>query len=874
MSSAETSPAADTPMMRQYLELKAEVPDALLLYRMGDFYELFFDDAVEAARLLDLTLTSRNKNDPDPIPMAGLPYHALETYLRRLADTGVKVAIAEQREVPGQKMMTRELVRVVTPALPWDVEGPDARETCYLAALSGSGPVGLAFLDTTTGTLRLTQVDTLEDAWTEVLRLEPKELVLDHRVDDALISELINEVPVVRPEPGWFDLGMAREALLELLRVGDLRGHGAEELDLAVEAAGAAMAYAREVARVDLGQVRGLQVYSVDGRMVLDEATRRNLEILRPLRGSGRKGSLLHLLDRTRTPMGGRLLREWLGSPLVDPGPISERHDAVEALVDGRLRRSVRERLRLVADLERLGSKAAQAKASGRDLVALAGSLRAMPEVVSLLAPVDALARHLPRDLCGDVADDVEAWLVEEPPQALTEGGLIREGAHADLDELIVLSREGRGAIARMEARLKAETGITGLKVRHNRVFGYFIEVSQSNLHKVPDAWIRKQTLSNCERFITATLKEFEEKVLGADERRKALEYELFVQLRDRVADELARLQALAHAVAFLDVVSTLAEVAVDRRYVRPTLDQGPRLSISGGRHPVVEAQELGERFVPNDISFDEERRLIILTGPNMAGKSTIMRQVALTVLLAQVGSFVPADAAHIGLCDRIFVRVGASDDLAQGRSTFMVEMSETAFILNQASARSLVLLDEIGRGTSTYDGLSIAWAVAETMHDVLGARTIFATHYHELVALSERLPRVVNQHVAVSEWGERIIFLRALREGGASKSYGIQCARLAGMPPRVIQRAQGLLKLLEEQKHQEPRQQLSLFARPAPVGADLAEAASVVSPPPEAEAPTPDPVRMAVEALEPDLLSPREALARLYELKALLAPS
>ncbi len=710
--------AADTPMMRQYLELKAQVPDALLLYRMGDFYELFFEDAVEGARLMDLTLTSRNKKDPNPIPMAGLPYHALEGYLRRLADSGIKVAIAEQREVPGQKIMARELVRVVTPGLPWDVEGPDARESCFLAAVAPKsagtdGEFGLAFLDTTTGDLRLTELSGWEAALGELQRMDPREVVLSPALGDTLREELPPGLPTVDAALGWFEERAAREALHDLLSVTDLRGHGAQDHALAVRAAGAAVSYAREVARVDLDQVRGLKVYSVQGHMVLDESTRRNLEILRPLRGTGRKGTLLQLMDRTRTPMGGRLLREWLSSPLVDKAAISARHDAVEALVDGRLRREVRERLKLVADLERLGSKAAQAKAGARDLASLAGSLRALPQIVEVLVNQPALARNLPRDLCGDVAQDIEQWVVDDPPQALTEGGLLRRGLHDELDELITLSREGRGAIARMEARLKEETEIRALKVKHNRVFGYFIEVSQSNLHKVPEAWIRKQTLTSCERYITPELKEFEEKVLGADERRKALEYELFVHLRARVADELPRLQALASAVAFLDVVGTLAELAVDRRYVRPVVHDGIDLEIRGGRHPVVEAQDLGERFVPNDVSFGDDRRLVILTGPNMAGKSTIMRQVALITLMAQVGSFVPADSARIGLADRVFVRVGASDDLAQGRSTFMVEMSETALILNQATDRSLVLLDEIGRGTSTYDGLAIAWSVA-----------------------------------------------------------------------------------------------------------------------------------------------------------------
>ena len=851
----------DTPMMRQYLELKAKVPDALLFYRMGDFYELFFDDAREAARLLDLTLTSRNKRDPDPIPMAGLPYHALEGYLKRLVDAGVKVAIAEQREVPGSKLMSRELVRVVTPSLPWDVDGPESRESCFLACLVGTGPVGLALLDTTTGELRMTELADAAAAFAEVQRVDPRELVLDPALVDHDFSW---SCPVVSPEAGWLDPRGARLTLCDLLGVHDLQGHGAEAMPAGLRAVGGALAYAGDVALADLSQVRALHVYSTEGHMLLDEATRRNLEILRPLRGSGRKGTLLGLLDKTRTPMGGRRLREWLGSPLLDLDRIRARHDAVEELVDGRLRRALRERLRLVADLERLGSKAAQAKANGRDLVALAASLRALPEIFALLAERSAFSPQLPRDLVGDVADDIETWLVPEPPASITEGGLISPGAHPDLDELSALSREGKGAIARMEARLRTESGITSLKVKHNRVFGYFIEVTAANLHKVSESWHRKQTLANCERFITPELKEFEEKVMGADERRKALEYELFVALRQRVATELGRLQALARAVSFVDVVSTLAEVAVDRRYVRPTLDASDDLHITGGRHPVVETMDLGERFVPNDVSFGSERRLMILTGPNMAGKSTVMRQVALTVLLAQVGSFVPADVAHIGICDRVFVRVGASDDLAQGRSTFMVEMSETALILNQATERSLILLDEIGRGTSTYDGLAIAWAVAEAVHDRIGARTIFATHYHELVGLSENHPRVVNQHVAVSEWGERIIFLRTLKEGGASKSYGIQCARLAGMPPAVIGRAQALLAELERRKLQAASRQLNLFAR--------GEAAPTPEVSPESEPQVEDPVRTALFALDPDEMSPRQALEAMYALRRLLA--
>ena len=851
--------ASDTPMMRQYLELKAKVPDAILLYRMGDFYELFFDDAREAAEILELTLTSRNKNDPDPIPMAGLPFHALDPYLKRLVDAGRKVAVAEQAPPPPgskSKLMVRELVRVVTPGLPWDADGLEAREACWIAGVTGTGPVGLAFLDASTGELRLAQVSTVDAAAAELERMEPRELV----VDPSLVAALASTAPAVSrttPDPTWFDPEAGERGLCALLGTADLLGFGVRGMALAVGAAGALLTYARETARVSLDHVRRLRVVQVDGHMVLDEATRRNLEILRPLRGTGRKGTLVGLLDRCRTPMGGRLLREWLSRPLVDLGAIRVRQDAVQALLDAPRREAVREQLRLVADVERLAAKVAQLTANARDLVALAGSLAAMPSVVEALAGAEAFGGWMPADLLPEVGQEIARWLTDEPPSSLTEGGLVRPGVHADLDELMRIARDGKGAIAAMESDLRAQTGIQkGLRVRHNRVFGYFIEVTLANLHAVPEAWHRKQTLANCERYITPELKEFEEKVLGADERRKELEYALFRALRDRVAEAVDRLQTLAAAIARLDVVAAFADVAVDLRYVRPEVHAGPELEITGGRHPVVESMPLDDRFVPNDIRMDPQRRLVILTGPNMAGKSTVMRQVALIALMAQCGAFVPAESARIGFCDRIFVRVGASDDLARGQSTFMVEMSETAAILNQATDRSLILLDEIGRGTSTYDGLSIAWAVAEAVHDRVQARAIFATHYHELVALAEDRPAVANLHVAVSEWGERIIFLRTLREGGASKSYGIQCARLAGMPEAVVDRARELLAELERRPRQgPPNKQLSLF---------------VAAPTPEAN-PAPDPIREAVAALDPDQLTPRQALDALYRLHTLL---
>jgi len=685
--------------------------------------------------------------------------------------------------------------------------------------------------------------------------MEPREAIVAEDVDSPeAIAAAIGEVPMSVVDGAWFDVPAAVRGLCEQLGTADLSGFGAGELGPALGAAHALVSYARETARVPLDHIRALHPYTVHGHMMIDEATRTNLEVFRPLRGTGRKGTLIHLLDRTCTPMGGRTLRDWLRHPLTDPVRIGDRQEAISVLLDGPLRDEIRTRLREVADLERLGTKAAQGTANGRDLVALCLGLEALPAVVAALAPCAPFAPSLPSDLLADVAMDIHAWVVESPPTSLTEGGVIRPGQDADLDELTELSFEGKTAIAAMEARERKRTGITSLKIRHNKVFGYFLEVTQSNLAKVPEDWHRKQTLSNAERYITPELKEFEEKVLGADEKRKALEYALFVQLRERVADHIARIQRAARWIAWVDTVACLAQVAVDRRYVRPVVDDGLHIEIEGSRHPVVETMALDERFVPNDIALGPDRRLVILTGPNMAGKSTVMRQVALTVLMAQIGSFVAADTARVGISDRLFVRVGASDDLAHGRSTFMVEMSETALILNQATERSLVLLDEIGRGTSTYDGLAIAWAVAEAMHDQIRARTIFATHYHELVSLAEERAAAVNLHVAVSEWGQRVVFLRTLREGGASKSYGIQCARLAGMPDAVVQRSRGLLKELEAWRARTDGPQLNLFQASEP----------------SAPEPADNEIRAALDALNPDEMAPREALEALYRLKNL----
>ncbi len=851
----------DTPMFRQYLALKAEHPDCLLFYRMGDFYELFFDDAVVAAEVLELTLTSRNKNDPEPVPMAGVPHHALGGYLRTLAEAGYKIAIADQVEDPrkAKGLVRREIVRVVTPGVVMDPDDIAPRESCWLLGLHRIRRTwGVALLDVSTGELRVTELGDLRAVADELGRVEPREVVISEGLSVEGLEGALKDTSLTRLDEGSFDLDAATDGLREHFGVADLSGFGCRGMKPAICAAWAALDYATRNARSELPHLSRIRPYTVSSCMVLDQATRRNLELTRPLRGTGRKGTLIALLDRTATAMGGRLLREWLAYPLLDLRRIRARQDGVEALVgEAGLRRELRAGLREVADLERIGGKVAQGTAGARDLAALRRSLEALPRTFELLGTLPAFAPHVPRDLAGDVAADIARWLVDDPPQQITEGGVLREGADPLLDELLALSRDGKGMIAAMADRERAATGISSLKIRFNRVAGYYIEVTKANLHRVPEHYRRQQTLKNNERYFTPELKELEEKILGADERRKALEYERFCELRERVAGQLGRLQALARTVAAVDALASLAEVAADYRYVRPEVVEGRDLEIVAGRHPVVERMDLGERFVPNDIHLSHRgRRLLIVTGPNMSGKSTVMRQVALIVLLAQIGSFVPADRAAIGLCDRIFTRVGASDDLSGGQSTFMVEMSETANILHHATDRSLVVLDEIGRGTSTYDGLAIAWAVAEDIHDRIGARCLFATHYHELVALAERRPHVANVSVAVSEWGEKIIFLRTLREGGASRSYGIQCARLAGMPQAVIRRAGALLKRLERHAADRPRDQLGLFESGEP------------SPPPED---APDALREALAGVDPNSLSPMKALELVFQLKELV---
>ena len=851
-----------TSMMQQYIELKNAVPDALLLFRMGDFYEVFLEDAKTAAHALELNLTARNKNDDIQIPMAGIPYHALNNYMERLTGMGFKVAIAEQQVDPtNPKLMTRALARVVTPGMPWDADGVDSRQSCWIAAICGTRQTGIAFLDTRTGALRVTEVEGPMEAWDEARRMEASEIIIDSRL---LTYEIINadlqKMPHTTKEPMYFDMRYGKLALKELLHVEDLTGFGAENLRAGMGSIGALVRYARDMAMLDLTHVTNIHVYSTQGQMALDEASLRNLEVLQPLRGTDKKHTLLGVLDKTRTSMGSRLLRQWLSAPLIDRRRIERRHDAVEALLDANLREPIRDGLRAVGDLERLSAKLAQEKINPRELLALANSIFALPNIIDSLSSIPAFQGFLPKQLPTDIADEICEFILDDAPTSLSDGGIIRSGINAELDEYRDLSTNAKEKIAAMEASLKEETGINSLKVRYNRVFGYFIEVTMVHKDKVPDTWMRKQTLVNAERFITPELKEFEEKVLTSTEKLQSLENTIFTELRTRLASSIKSLQDCAFRVAIIDVLSTLADIAIENRYVRPQMNEGITIDIKAGRHPVLEQMDFDEAFVPNDVVMDQGTNFLMLTGPNMGGKSTVMRQVALIVLMAQMGSFVPATEASIGLCDKIFVRVGASDDLARGRSTFMVEMGETALILNRATARSLIMLDEIGRGTSTFDGLAIAWAVSEAIHNKLSARTIFATHYHELTTLADQSEHMKNCHVAVAQDLHRVVFLRELREGSCGQSFGIQCAQLAGMPRSIIKRANQILKDLEKTGSTVQNvDQLSIF--------EIQESEPEIVEIPEH--------LLALEQqlmrLDPNELSPFEALKFIFDLKQLV---
>ncbi len=799
-----------TPMIQQYLEIKESYPDAILFYRMGDFYEMFFEDAQVASRELEITLTSRDKQAEDPIPMCGVPHHAADGYIAKLLEKGYKVALCEQVEDPRQAkgLVRREVVRVVTPGTVLD--SLDSKNPNYLAAVYWAGEnCALAFLDLSTADFRMTQTESPAWLFEELGRVEPRELLVpdDAERDSGWWQRQLSECSVQVLEPKSFDFASAHKRLLAQCQVHSLEGFGVHDLPLAVSAAGAILDYVQRTQRQTAEHIRKVIPYRRSDYMIIDEVTTRHLELFRSWHHGGLKGTLVELLDRTVTAMGGRLLRIWMRYPLIQAEDIGARQDAIACFRQHEaIRAQVRQELEGVYDIERLNSRVAMGSATPRDLAALNRSLQSLPRLKYLLGELEdrtlsELANRL--DPLEDVSLLLQEALVDSPPPSLAEGGVIRPGYNQELDQLLGRSRDAKKWIAQLEAEERQKSGISSLKVGYNKIFGYYLEISRANLASVPDRYIRKQTLVNAERYITEELKEYETQVLTADERRIRLEEELFVELRSKVNSHGERIQTSAAVVAELDVFSALAEVANRRNYCRPHIDDGVEIHIEEGRHPVVEAAMDQGSFVPNDLHLDNHaHQVIIITGPNMAGKSTLLRQVALIVLMAHMGAPVPASSAQIGVIDRIFTRVGATDELTRGRSTFMVEMQETAHILHQATDRSLVILDEIGRGTSTFDGLSIAWAVAEFLHDWQGTgiKTLFATHYHELTDLASTGPRVRNMNVAVKEWGEKIIFLRKLVEGGTNRSYGIQVARLAGLPVEVVERARQVLQHLEQE--------------------------------------------------------------------------
>jgi DNA mismatch repair protein MutS len=800
-----------TPLMAQYREIKARHPNAILFFRMGDFYEMFYEDAEIASRALDLTLTSRNNGGASEVPLAGIPVKAASEYLRRLVQQGHRVAICEQVEDPkfAKGIVKRAVIETITPGAAFSDDLLDVSRNNYLCALhSLGGEVGIAAADLSTGELRLVRC-TPGDADAVLARLTPREvLVASAGEGRESVAEALAAASgaLLTVREGWeFEAALAEDALATQFGVQSLEGFGIGTADaVAVGAAGALLRYLRELQPGGLPHLARPIVERPGGVMPLDEMTRRNLELVESLRAStDTSGTLLGVLDRTQTPMGARLMRQWILAPLTAVAAITARLDAVTALfTDALARAALREALDGVRDVERLAGRTAAGRATPRDLRALGDSLARLPDVIAALKRTSLGGALAPIaagwDDAVDLSAEVARTLVARPPLAFGDGETIAPGVDPALDELRAIATGGKDAIAALQAEERARTGITSLKVGFNRVFGYYIEISNANKALVPDDYQRRQTLTGAERYITPALKEFEEKVLHATERMETLERELFEALRRRIGAEVARLQGIARRSAELDVLAALAEVAAREGYVRPVVDEGPALEIVRGRHPVVERMMPRDQFIPNDVTLTPEARMIILTGPNMAGKSTILRQIGLLVLMAQMGSYVPATSARVGVADRVFTRVGASDNLVRGQSTFMVEMSETSAILHTATAQSLVLLDEIGRGTATWDGLSIAWAVSEHLHERVGCKTVFATHYHELTQLADEFVSVRNYNVAVQEAGERILFLHRLRPGGADRSYGIEVGRLAGLPAPVIARARALLRVLE----------------------------------------------------------------------------
>ena len=838
-----------TPMMRQYLEIKDAYADCILFYRMGDFYEMFYEDAEVASRELEIALTARNKNEPSPVPMCGVPAKAAESYIGRLIEKGFRVAVCDQTEdaAASKGLVKREVTRVVTPGMVLDSALLDARANNYILSVFHDGKDwGISCLDLSTGSFRATRSLDATLVQSESRRISPSEILLPEAARErpayTVIHDAFSGHHLRYLNDDRFDYAAGRQKIMDQFNTRSLDGFGCEALRSAVSAAGALLYYIEDTQKQKLAHLKHLETYHLENHLFVDDVTCRNLELVAEIQGRGRKNSLLGVMDMTITAMGGRLLTRWIRYPLMEASEIAGRQDAVEAAaVHTHERKAVRGSLKNIFDLERLAGRIAMGQANARDLAALCRSIRALPEIISALETFEpALFKADDGGFASvyAVAAEIEKAIVDDPPQSVTEGFMIRTGYDSRLDELIDIARDGKDFIARIEAREKARTGINSLKVRYNKVFGYYIEVSKAHLSSVPEDYIRKQTLVGAERYITEELKDFETKVLTAQERRAALEYDIFQRLRSAVVAENHAIQQAAEFTARVDALTALAELAEKNGYVRPNINNKGIIHIEDGRHPVVEHLTPERRFVPNSITMDNaDNQVLIITGPNMAGKSTVLRQVALIVIMAQMGSFVPAASADICITDRIFTRVGALDNLSMGKSTFLVEMEETANIVNNAGPDSLVIMDEIGRGTSTYDGLSIAWAVAEYLHDLKGSgvKSLFATHYHELTRLEHIRPRVKNHNIAVKQVDDEIIFLHKLEKGGANKSYGIQVAGLAGIPGVIVKRARKVLAGIEngawaekvqkskkrKSQENENHRQLSLFRRPEDVVAE-----------------------------------------------------
>ena len=857
-----------TPMLKQFTAAKLDSGDSLLFFRMGDFYELFFEDAVEAAALLGLTLTSRDGANASgkKVPMCGVPVKAMDGYVARVIKAGRTVSICDQVEDPKEAkgIVKREVVRTITPGTIMESDLLEAGANNYLAALYiENDQAGLAFVDVSTGEFLVARVegDVERVLMDELTRMAPVEVLYSEEQGDGLVEGLqyrFADMTFTKRSFNEFDASHAKDMLLDLYELNTLKGVGLEDEPAAAGAAGAVLSYVRQTQRDTVPHLQLPRRYSPSGYVVLDGNTQRNLELVESLAEKSKRGTLLGVLDRTLTSMGGRMLRHWILHPLLAVEAIQERLGGVEAFFeDTQLRLTLRESLKGVADMERLLGRITAKTGNARDVKALGRSLSQVPDLRAALAGMDVAMvdkLHSTMDELTDVAGWIDAAIVDEPPLAISDGDIFKEGYDEELDRLRTLVRGGRDWIATLQQDERDRTGINNLKVRYNKVFGYFIEVSKGNVALVPEDYQRKQTLVNAERYITPKLKEQEEEILTAQERMQTMEYDLFVALRDKIGAEARRIQETAEGVATIDVLSSLAEVAITKDYCKPVITPPGDIHIRDGRHPVVEDLMPQGDFVPNDTHLESVgSSMQIMTGPNMAGKSTYLRQVALISLMAQVGSFVPAAEATVGVVDRIFTRVGASDNLVRGESTFMVEMIETANILNTATEHSLIVLDEIGRGTSTFDGISIAWSVAEHIHDRIHAKTLFATHYHELTELGTKLEHGKNLNVAVREWGEKVVFLYRIVEGGADHSYGIQVAKLAGLPPAVLSRARAILESLESGNTAAVGlpDQMYLFGATQPA--------------------EPSAIEKELELIEPDTLSPREAQELIYHLKHLL---